>query len=95
LQYDARGQLLSGSLMDYPLPRAGCLPRPTTLTHEVPCRTNPLGVKGAGESGVTGALPATVNALLDALAQRGVAHLDLPFTPGRIWRALCERDAAG
>ncbi|MBL8379178.1 MAG: xanthine dehydrogenase family protein molybdopterin-binding subunit [Burkholderiales bacterium] len=94
LHYDARGQLLSGSLMDYPLPRAGCLPRPTTLTHEVPCRTNPLGVKGAGESGVTGALPATVNALLDALAQRGVDHLDLPFTPGRIWRALCERDAA-
>jgi carbon-monoxide dehydrogenase large subunit len=54
----------------------------------VPCTTNPLGVKGAGESGVAGALPSGVNAVLDALASRGVAHVDLPFTPHRVWRAL-------
>ncbi|MFN0160165.1 MAG: molybdopterin cofactor-binding domain-containing protein, partial [Burkholderiales bacterium] len=88
LHYDERGQLLSGSLMDYSLPRAGAFAAPATIQHEVPCRTNPLGVKGAGESGVTGALPAAVNALHDALALRGVAHLDLPFTAERIWRAL-------
>jgi len=56
--------------------------------HVVPSTTNPLGVKGAGESGVAGALPSAFNAVLDALATRGVTHLDLPMTPGRVWSAL-------
>jgi carbon-monoxide dehydrogenase large subunit len=71
--------------MDYPLPRADDLPRLEVKHHSVPCTTNPLGVKGAGESGVAGALPAGVNAVLDAL---GVLELDLPFTPRRVWEAL-------
>jgi carbon-monoxide dehydrogenase large subunit len=74
--------------MDYMLPRADDLPALTVGHHEVPCTTNPLGVKGAGESGVAGALPSAVNAVLDALAGRGVHHLDLPMTPGRVWEAL-------
>jgi carbon-monoxide dehydrogenase large subunit len=74
--------------MDYPLPRAADLPSMAVGHHGVPCATNPLGVKGAGESGVAGSLPSGVNAVLDALAGRGVAHLDLPMTPHRIWAAL-------
>jgi carbon-monoxide dehydrogenase large subunit len=86
--YDARGQLLTASFMDYPLLRAADLPPFRVGHHVVPCTTNPLGVKGAGESGVAGALPSAVNAILDALAARGVTHLDLPLTPERIWQAL-------
>jgi carbon-monoxide dehydrogenase large subunit len=82
------GQLLSGSLMDYALPRASDLPALTVDTHEVLCRTNPIGVKGAGEGGATGAPPAVINALLDALAEAGVVHIDMPATPETIWRAL-------
>jgi carbon-monoxide dehydrogenase large subunit len=88
LVHDASGQLLNASFMDYPMPHAGLLPVPAIGHHVAPCRTNPLGVKGAGESGVTGALPSTVSAILDALAARGVRELDLPFTPGRVWSAL-------
>ena len=88
LVYDDSGQLLNASFMDYPMPHAGLLPAPAIAHHVTPCRTNPLGVKGAGESGVTGALPSTVSAILDALAGRGVTSLDLPFTPGRVWSAL-------
>ena len=87
--YDAEtGQLLSGSLMDYALPRASDLPALTVDTHEVLCRTNPIGVKGAGEGGATGAPPAVIDALLDALAEAGVTHIDMPATPEAIWRAL-------
>ncbi len=82
------GQLLSGSLMDYALPRATDLPMLIVDTHEVLCRTNPIGVKGAGEGGATGAPPAVVNALLDALAEAGVTHIDMPATPETVWRAL-------
>jgi carbon-monoxide dehydrogenase large subunit len=82
------GQLLSGSLMDYALPRAADLPPLVVDTHEVLCRTNPIGVKGAGEGGATGAPPAVINALLDALAEAGVTHIDMPATPEAIWRAL-------
>jgi carbon-monoxide dehydrogenase large subunit len=74
--------------MDYLLPRAADLPAPRLAHHVVPCTTNPLGVKGAGESGVAGSLPSAFNAVLDALASRGVAHLDLPMTPARVWAAL-------
>jgi carbon-monoxide dehydrogenase large subunit len=90
--YDTQtGQLLSGSLMDYALPRAADLPMLTVDTHEVPCRTNPIGVKGAGEGGATGAPPAVIDALLDALAEAGVTHIDMPATPEAVWRALRHR----
>ena len=70
------------------MPRAGDLPPMTVHHHAVPCTTNPLGAKGAGESGVAGSLPSAVNAVLDALAGHGVSHLDLPMTPERVWSAL-------
>jgi carbon-monoxide dehydrogenase large subunit len=91
--YDEHGQLLTASFMDYMLPRADDLPALRVGHHGVPCTTNPLGVKGAGESGVAGALPSAVNAVLDALASRGVSELDLPMSPARVWSAL--RDAGG
>jgi carbon-monoxide dehydrogenase large subunit len=86
--HDEAGQLLTASFMDYMLPRADDLPALRVAHHGVPCTTNPLGVKGAGESGVAGSLPSGVAAVLDALASRGVRHLDLPMTSARIWAAL-------
>jgi carbon-monoxide dehydrogenase large subunit len=86
--YDEHGQLLTASFMDYMLPRADDLPALRVGHHGVPCTTNPLGVKGAGESGVAGALPSAVNAVLDALASRGVRELDMPMSPSRVWAAL-------
>jgi carbon-monoxide dehydrogenase large subunit len=88
LHYDDQGQLLTGSYMDYPMPRADQIPRMVLAHHEVPCTTHPLGVKGAGESGVAGAWPAAVSALMDALRPAGIKQMDLPFTPNRIWVAL-------
>ena len=89
--YDAEsGQLLSGSFMDYTMPRADDLPAIATATHEVPCLNNPLGVKGAGESGSIGAPPAVMNAVADALRQLGAATVDMPATPERVWRAIQE-----
>ena len=85
---DDSGQVLNASYMDYPMPHAGLFPTPAIGHHVAPCTTNPLGVKGAGESGVSGALPSAVNAILDALSVRGVKEMDLPFTPGRVWAAL-------
>ena len=88
---DAGGQCLTGSLMDYCIPRAADLPemKKTIVDHHpVPTETNPLGVKGCGEAGTTGALPAVVNAVADALRQRGVGDFDMPATPYRIWRLL-------
>lgn len=86
--YGDDGQLLTASFMDYAMPRAGDMPQVSVHHHVVPCTTNPLGAKGAGESGVAGSLPSAVNAVLDALACRGVSHLDLPMTPQRVWEAL-------
>ncbi len=87
--YDpASGQLLSGSLMDYVLPRADDLPRFDFDWVVIPCRTNPLGVKGAGEAGAIGAPPAVVNAVVDALTGYGIHHVDMPVTPDRLWRLL-------
>jgi len=89
LLYDAgSGQLLTGSFMDYCLPRAMDLPLFGWARNAVPCKTNPLGVKGCGESGCTAALAAVMNAVLDALAPRGVTRLEMPATPERVWRAL-------
>src|SRR5439155_16953807 len=84
------GQLLSGSLTDYCLPRADDLPAIEFAYNVVPCRTNPLGVKGAGEAGAIGAPPALVNAVVDAVGELGIDHLDMPLTPERLWRALRE-----
>ena len=88
LHYDDQGQLLNASFMDYPLPRADTVPHMTIAHHSVACTTNPLGVKGAGESGVAGSLPAAVNAILHALSYAGVSSLDMPFTSQRVWQAL-------
>lgn len=87
--YDARsGQLLSGSFMDYCLPRADDLPPFALATNDAPTAQNPFGIKGCGEAGAIPAPAAAVNAVLDALKERGVTHLDMPLTPERIWRAL-------
>lgn len=83
------GQLLTGSLMDYCVPRADEFPpMVNAFEEEIPCRTNLLGVKGCGELGTIGAAPAVANAVLDALAERGVLQLEMPFTPEKVWRAL-------
>ena len=89
--YDGSGQLLSGSFMDYALPRADDLPMIDVGFHPVPATSNPLGVKGCGEAGVTGALPAVMNAISDALASVGATPVDMPATPEVIWRALVGR----
>jgi carbon-monoxide dehydrogenase large subunit len=88
LPYDASGQLLAGSLMDYALPRADELPLFDVDSHEVVTRVNPLGAKGVGEAGTVGALPALLNAVNHALAPLGVRHLDMPVTPERVWQAM-------
>ena len=85
------GQLLSGSFMDYALPRAADIPSFALERRPTPCLTNPLGVKGVGESGTTAALPATMNAVADALASAGAPDVQMPATPERIWRALRDR----
>jgi carbon-monoxide dehydrogenase large subunit len=90
--FDSEGQLLSGSLMDYELPRAARIPNFDTEATEIPTATNPLGVKGAGEAGCVSAPAAVVNAVLDALKPYGVEHLDMPLTSHRVWQAI--RDAA-
>ncbi|MEN0074548.1 MAG: xanthine dehydrogenase family protein molybdopterin-binding subunit [Paracraurococcus sp.] len=82
------GQLLSASFMDYALPRAEDLPDIEVELIEVPCETNPLGVKGAGEAGAVGSPPALMNALVDALATVGVQHIDMPATPEAVWKAI-------
>ena len=86
--YDAQGQLLSGSLMDYALPRAGGLPAIKNQTLEVQTSLNLLGAKGVGESGCTGSLPALANAVMSALRPFGIDRMDMPFTPMKIWTAL-------
>jgi aerobic carbon-monoxide dehydrogenase large subunit len=93
--YDEHGQLLTGSLMDYAVPRAADLPRLNLARTETPTPVNPLGVKGIGEAGTIGSTPAIVNAVVDALAPFGVTHIDMPLTPQKIW-SLCEgKKAAG
>jgi carbon-monoxide dehydrogenase large subunit len=87
--YDAEtGQLLTGSFMDYAMPRAEDLPSFRLQLAEFPCKTNPLGVKGVGEAGAIGAPPAIMNAILHALRPLGVTHLDMPASPLRVWKAI-------
>jgi carbon-monoxide dehydrogenase large subunit len=91
--YDAAsGQLLAGSFMDYAMPRADTVPDVRSALHPVPCRTNPLGVKGTGEAGTTAALAAVMNAIADALPG---AAIDMPATPERVWRAYRQRERGG
>jgi aerobic carbon-monoxide dehydrogenase large subunit len=82
------GQLVTGSFTDYALPRADDLPAIEFAYNVVPCRTNPLGIKGAGEAGAIGAPPALVNAVVDALTELGIEHLDMPLTPEHLWQAI-------
>jgi carbon-monoxide dehydrogenase large subunit len=91
--YDEDGQLLTGSYMDYALPRADDAPLFVNASHPVPATTNPLGAKGCGEAGCAGALPSVMNALVDALSEFGIRHIDMPATPERVWRAI--REARG
>ena len=83
--YDADGQMVTGSFMDYLMPRADDLPAMAVLSNAVPTRNNPLGAKGAGEAGCVGALPVVINAICHAL---GIAHIDMPATPEQVWRRL-------
>jgi carbon-monoxide dehydrogenase large subunit len=89
--YDEDGQLLSGSYMDYALPRACHVPAFAWASHPVPARTNVLGAKGCGEAGCAGALPAVMNAVVDALRPLGITHVDMPATAERIWQAIRSR----
>jgi carbon-monoxide dehydrogenase large subunit len=91
--YDrASGQLLTGSFMDYTMPRADRLPFFTTELSEVPSPTHPLGIRPAGEGGTTPALGVVINAIVDALADFGVTHIEMPATPERVWRAIHRRE---
>ena len=88
-QYNDDGQFVTATFMDYAMPRAADLPALNDRFHPVPSPKNPLGVKGSGECGVTGSLPAVSNAIMDALARAGVrTDVDMPFTPEKVWRAL-------
>jgi carbon-monoxide dehydrogenase large subunit len=92
--YDETGQLLTGSFMDYCMPRASDIPHlELQFNQDAPTASNPLGVKGAGEAGATGAPPAVVNAVIDALKPYGIAHLDMPLTPIKVWSAIREAQA--
>ncbi|HQT85957.1 MAG: carbon monoxide dehydrogenase [Acidiphilium sp. 37-64-53] len=93
--FDAAGQLVTGSFMDYALPRADSVPAFSFASHPVPARTNRLGVKGCGEAGCAGSLPAVMNAVIDALAAFGIIHLDMPATPERVWAAIRSRQSRG
>jgi carbon-monoxide dehydrogenase large subunit len=88
IRFDEHGQLLTGSFMDYALPRASDLPDIECKSNEVLTRGNPLGVKGAGEAGTVGALAAVVNAVVDALAPLGVEHVDMPVSAESLWRTI-------
>ena len=92
--YDGDGQFLTGSFMDYALPRASDSPEVTVINHPVPAKTNVLGVKGCGEAGCAGSLTSVMNAIVHALSEFGIRHLDMPATPYRVWRAIQDARAA-
>ena len=91
--YDENGQLLTGTFMDYPMPRAGLVGGLRVTDYPVPTATNPLGAKGVGEAGVTGSMPCIMNAVLDALRTAGVKRFDMPASQQRVWRAIQEAKA--
>ncbi len=86
--YDSDGQLVTGSFMDYAMPRAHDAPMINVVSHPVPTKSNPLGAKGCGEAGTSGGLPSVANAVIDALSDHGIKHLEMPMTPARIWQAI-------
>jgi carbon-monoxide dehydrogenase large subunit len=88
IHFDEGGQLVTGSFMDYAMPRAADIPDVEVESNPVPTKTNPLGVKGAGEAGSVGAMPAVANAIVDALSELGVRHIAMPATPEVVWRAI-------
>jgi carbon-monoxide dehydrogenase large subunit len=88
VSYDASGQPITGSFMDYALPRAEDIPLVSVGDHPSPAKSNPLGTKGCGEAGCAGSLVCIVNAVLDALSDYGISHIDMPLTPERVWRAI-------
>jgi carbon-monoxide dehydrogenase large subunit len=90
IKFDEQGQILTGSFMDYAMPRASDLTGFHVDSNPVPTKTNPLGVKGAGEAGCVGAMPAVANALVDALSVLGIKHIEMPATPEVLWRAIHE-----
>lgn len=93
VSYDASGQPVTGSFMDYALPRAGDIPDVALDSHPSPATTNPLGTKGCGEAGCAGSLSTVVNAVMDALAEVGVKHINMPLTPERVWQAIQQAQA--
>jgi carbon-monoxide dehydrogenase large subunit len=93
VSYDSSGQPITGSFMDYAMPRAQDIPMMAVGDHPVPAKSNPLGTKGCGEAGCAGSLSTIVNAVLDALAEFGIAHIDMPLTSERIWRAIQDAKA--
>jgi len=86
--YDSDGQLVTGSFMDYAMPRAHDAPNITVASHPVPTKSNPLGAKGCGEAGTSGGLPSVANAVVDALSELGIRHIEMPMTSARIWQAI-------
>ena len=86
--YDGEGQLLTGSFMDYAMPRAHDAPNIEVSSRPIPTKTNPVGAKGCGEAGCSGGLPTVANAVIDALSDYGIRHLEMPMTPSRIWQAI-------
>jgi carbon-monoxide dehydrogenase large subunit len=92
--YDSEGQFLTGSFMDYAMPRASDSPEVAVVNHPVPAKTNVLGVKGCGEAGCAGSLTSVMNAIADALSEFGIRHMDMPATPYRVWRAIQDARAA-
>jgi carbon-monoxide dehydrogenase large subunit len=94
-KFDTEGQILTGSFMDYAMPRASDLTAFHVDSNPVPTKSNPLGVKGAGEAGCVGAMPAVANALVDALSVLGIRHVEMPATPEVLWRAIHEARGKG
>jgi carbon-monoxide dehydrogenase large subunit len=88
VSYDQSGQPITGSFMDYAMPRAQDVPLMAVGDHPVPAKSNPLGTKGCGEAGCAGSLSTIVNAVVDALSEYGITHIDMPLTPERVWRAI-------
>ncbi|MBT5457454.1 MAG: xanthine dehydrogenase family protein molybdopterin-binding subunit, partial [Rhodospirillaceae bacterium] len=94
IAYDDGGQLITGSFMDYTMPRAQSMSYMDIKSNPVPTKTNPLGIKGAGEAGNVGGLAAVMNAVIDALSPLGIKHMDMPCTPQRLWQAIRDARAA-
>jgi carbon-monoxide dehydrogenase large subunit len=93
VNYDESGQPITGSFMDYAMPRAADIPPMTVGDHPVPAKSNPLGTKGCGEAGCAGSLCTIVNAVVDALSEYGIKQINMPLTPERVWRAIQEAKA--